>query len=273
MVLQEFHFKKTRSRAPAVLDGTQHLQIQRVFGLTTCAFLCLRLSCQYSETSRLCITRNPEAISVSVINPGSGLFDTYNVTQQDPTTCADIRKDNPDPHSGEYTIMPSAPQFRGIRVKVFCLMNDTHQLEYVTLPNENVGNYPKRSNENCGHEVLYLPADRVGTDGVTVYRKIRILPSTMSVVRTDTSFTSGTKRKPHQFGTAGDCYSYGRNCKRIGTFHINTLGTGMKFASDLKWTGVGYAAKVHSITRTKDGAVIDLVCGGWCGGCGIYTIT
>ncbi|XP_046580868.1 A disintegrin and metalloproteinase with thrombospondin motifs 9-like [Haliotis rubra] len=163
--------------------------------------------------------------------------------------------------------MPQAPQFRGISVNVYCLMNDTHQLEYVTLPNENIGNFPKISNDNCGSEEPYLKDGGVGQDGVTVYQKIRIIPSTMTVVRTDSTFTSGTKTKPHQFGKAEDCYSYDGNCKRIGTFHIDTLGTGMKFASDLKWTGEGYAAKVHSITRTQDGAIIDLVCGGWCGGC------
>ncbi|XP_046580863.1 A disintegrin and metalloproteinase with thrombospondin motifs 9-like [Haliotis rubra] len=163
--------------------------------------------------------------------------------------------------------MPQAPQFSGISVKVFCLMNDTHQLEYVTLPNENIGNFPKRSNNDCGSEEPYLRAAGVGKDGVTVYQKIRIIPSTMSVLRTDTTFTSGNKTKPHKYGKAEDCYSYKGACKRIGTFHIDTLGTGMKFATDLMWTGTGSSSKVHSITRTQDGAIIDLVCGGWCAGC------
>ncbi|XP_046580892.1 A disintegrin and metalloproteinase with thrombospondin motifs 9-like [Haliotis rubra] len=222
---------------------------------------------QYSDGSRLCITRHTDAVSGGVINPGSGLYHTFIDTKEDPATCSEIRKDNPAAHSGEYTIMPSAPQFRGMSVKVYCLMNDTHQLEYVTLPNENVGNYPKRSNGNCGNEVSYLPAVAVGKDGVTVYQKIRILPSTMTVVKTDITFTSGTKTEPHQFGRAEDCYSYKGHCKRVGTFHIDTLGTGMKFASDLGWTGDGYGSKVYSVTRSQDGAVIDLVCGGWCAGC------
>ncbi|XP_067653165.1 A disintegrin and metalloproteinase with thrombospondin motifs 9-like [Haliotis asinina] len=267
---KEFNYRKTGSGAPAVLDDPQHLQVQEVFGPTTCAILCSRLSCkefQYSDTSHLCITRHSDAVSGNSVNPGSGFFDTFIDNKEDPKTCSEIKKENPAAHSGEYTIVPSAPQFRGMSVKVFCLMNDTHQLEYVTLPNENVGSYPKRSNGGCGHEVLYLPAAAVGKDGVTVYQKIRIIPSTMTVVRDDTTFTTGTKAEPHPFGRAEDCYSYKGNCKRIGTFHIDTQGTGMKFARGLRWTGDGYASKVDSVTRTHDGAVIDLVCGGWCAGC------
>ncbi|XP_046562157.1 A disintegrin and metalloproteinase with thrombospondin motifs 9-like [Haliotis rubra] len=265
--LEESHFKKIRSGVPADLDNPQHLQIQNVFGLTTCAILCSNVSCQqfqYSDTSRFCITRQAEAVSGGVINPGSGLFDTY---KQDPTTCSEIREDNPGAQSGEYHIIPSAPQFRGMSVKVFCLMNDTHQLEYVTLPNENIGNFPKRSNAYCNSEVPYLRFDGVGQDGVTMYQKIRIIPSTMAVVTEDTTFTSGNKTKPHKYGMAVDCYSSTKACKGIGTFHIDTLGTGMKFATELMWTGYGHAGDLRSITRTQDGAIIDLVCGGWCGGC------
>ncbi|XP_067653159.1 uncharacterized protein [Haliotis asinina] len=265
--LEETHFKKYQSGAPADLDNPQNLHIQQVFRRTTCAALCFYRSCrefQYSDTSRLCITRHTDPVFGGVINPGKVLFDTY---KQDPTTCAELRTANPAAHSGEYTIVPSAPQFRGMSVKVFCLMNDTHQLEYVTLPNENIGNFPKRSNSNCRKEHPYLVASGVGRDGVTEYQKIRIIPSTMTVVRTDTTFTSGTKTKPHTYGRAEDCYSYSGTCKRIGTFRINTLGTGMKFATDLQWTASGSRSKVHSITRTHDGAVIDLVCGGWCGRC------
>ncbi|XP_067653173.1 A disintegrin and metalloproteinase with thrombospondin motifs gon-1-like [Haliotis asinina] len=265
--LEETHYKKWQSGAPAELGNPQHLQIQQVFTRTICAALCSYTSCkefQHSDTSRLCITRHTDPVSGGVINPGIGLFDTY---KQDPTTCAELRTANPAAHSGEYTIVPSAPQFRGMAVKVFCLMNDTHQLEYVTLPNENIGNFPKRSNNNCRKEQSHLVGDGVGLDGVTVYRKIRIIPSTMTVVRTDTTFTSGTKTKPHTYGRAEDCYSYSGTCKPIGTFRINTLGTGMKFAADLQWTAFGNKPKVHSITRTHDGAVIDLVCGGWCGRC------
>ncbi|XP_048251489.1 A disintegrin and metalloproteinase with thrombospondin motifs 9-like [Haliotis rufescens] len=232
--------------------------------------LCSRMSChefQYSDTSRTCITRHLEPISDSVLNPGSGLFDIFNDNEQEPKTCFEIRKNNPEAQSGEYKIIPSASQFEGVSVKVYCLMNDTHQMEYVTLPNRNIGNYPKRSNNNCRNEQLYLLAAGVGKDGVTEYQKIRVKPSTMTVVRTDTTFTSGNKTKPHTFGTAKDCYSYSGSCKRIGTFHIDTLGTGMKFSTDLKWTGKGSVGKVYSITRTQNGAVIDLVCGGWCGGC------
>ncbi|XP_046380082.1 A disintegrin and metalloproteinase with thrombospondin motifs 9-like [Haliotis rufescens] len=185
----------------------------------------------------------------------------------DPTTCFEIRKNNPTAQSGEYNILPLAPQFKGAPVKVYCLMNDTHQLEYVTLPNRNIGNYPRRSNGNCGKEMPYLVNDRVGLDGVTVFHRIRVQPSTMTVVRTDTTFTSGNKTKPHKFGSAEDCNSPSGSCKRIGTFHIDTLGTGMKFSINITWTGQGYAGKVHSITWTQNGAVIDLVCGGFCGGC------
>ncbi|XP_067653163.1 A disintegrin and metalloproteinase with thrombospondin motifs 9-like [Haliotis asinina] len=266
--LRDDHYEKIRSGAPAVIEDAQHFQIQQVFGLTTCAVLCLHMSCQefqYSDTSRLCITRHTDPVPGGAISPGIGLFDTY--YKQEPRSCAEIRKQNPAAHSGEYNIMPSAPQFRGIPVKVFCLMDDTHQLEYVTLPNENIGNFPKRSNSNCRKEHPYLVRGGVGRDGVTVYQKIRVIPSTMTVVRTDTTFTSGNKTKPHGYGKAEDCYSYEKYCKRIGTFRINTMGTGMKFATTLNWTGKGVASKVHSVTRTHDGAVVDLVCGGWCAGC------
>ncbi|XP_067653164.1 A disintegrin and metalloproteinase with thrombospondin motifs 9-like [Haliotis asinina] len=184
-----------------------------------------------------------------------------------PHTCSEIKKEIPTVQSGEYNIAPLAPQFRGVSVKVFCLMNDSHQLEYVTLPNKNIGNYPKRSSIDCGYERPYLPITAVGKDGVTLYQKIRIIPSTMTVLRADTTFTTGTKKEPHTFGRAEDCYSSVVDCKRRGTFHIDTQGTGMKFAKDLEWTGDGYASKVNSVTRTHDGAVIDLVCGGWCAGC------
>ncbi|XP_046331822.2 A disintegrin and metalloproteinase with thrombospondin motifs 9-like [Haliotis rufescens] len=267
--LKESHYKKTTSGTPAVLVNSQHLQAQEVFGLVSCAMLCSRMSCQefqFSDTSSMCITRHTEPISDGVINPGSGLFDIYDY-EQDPSTCFEIRKNNPTAQSGEYNILPLAPQFKGASVKVYCLMTDTHQLEYVTLPNRNIGNFPKRSNKDCVKEMPYLVDDGVGQDGVTVFHRIRVQPSTMTVVRTDTTFTSGNKTKPHTFGSAEDCYSIPGSCKRIGTFNIDTLGTGMKFSTNLTWTEKGTVGKVHSITRTQNGAVIDVVCGGWCGRC------
>ncbi|XP_046582985.1 A disintegrin and metalloproteinase with thrombospondin motifs 9-like [Haliotis rubra] len=187
----------------------------------------------------------------------------------DPETCFEVKHNNPTAESGDYYIHPSAPQFQGLSVKVFCLMNDTHQLEYVTLPNRNFGHYPKRSNGNCLNEQPILIELGIGNGGVTDYQKIRIHPSTMTVVTTDTTFASGNKTTPLQYGEAEDCYSYTSGCKKIGTFHINTLGTRMRFKNDLTWDvkSDGFKPLVQNITRQQNGAIIDVVCGGWCGGC------
>lgn len=50
----------------------------------------------------------------------------------------------------------------------------------------------------------------------------------MAVVRNDATFVRGSKTTPLDYGQAEDCYSYVVTCKKIGTFHINTLGTKMK---------------------------------------------
>ncbi|XP_046332410.2 A disintegrin and metalloproteinase with thrombospondin motifs 9-like [Haliotis rufescens] len=149
-------------------------------------------------------------------------------------------------------------------------MNDTHQMEYVTLPNRNFGHYPQRSNANCGEvEESYLSGAGVGMGGVTEYQKIRVQPSTMAVVRNDATFVSGSKTTPLDYGQAEDCYSHVVFCKKIGTFHINTLGTKMKVNTDQTWTVQvdSFNPRVESIAREENGAMIDIVCGGWCGGC------
>ncbi|XP_067664331.1 A disintegrin and metalloproteinase with thrombospondin motifs 9-like [Haliotis asinina] len=276
--LRERLFKRTAAATPPRLDRPQRLLQHTVLKLTDCARLCSRsTSCvdlQYSNTTGLCITGHSEDVSEGQISQ-SGPFDLYKRLFKDPETCFEIKHNNPTAESGEYYIYPSAPQFKGLSVKVFCLMNDTHQLEYVTLPNRNFGNYPKRSNRDCQNEVPILTGLGVDKDGVTEYQKIRIHPSVMPCftffffVTTDTTFASGNKTPPLQYGEAEDCYSYTSGCKKIGTFHINTLGTGMQFKNDLTWTVKldGFKPLVQSISRQQNGAIIDVVCGGWCGGC------
>lgn len=53
---------------------------------------------------------------------------------------------------------------------------------------------------------------------------------TMTVVRDDFTFANWTRVKNLKYGNAADCYTNRATCGPIGTFRINTLGTGMKFS-------------------------------------------
>ncbi|XP_046575758.1 A disintegrin and metalloproteinase with thrombospondin motifs 9-like [Haliotis rubra] len=260
-------FVKRNFAIPPVLEHPQHLQIQRVSSLLECARSCsVTTPChefQFSRTSSTCITRSTLVVNGGLLDNVTGLFDVFSRNPRAPTSCSAIKASDHTASDGEYYIYPTASQFQGVTVRVYCLMNDTHQLEYVTLPHRNFGEFPNKSNPTCTKEYPYLRGNGVGHNKIFDFRKIRVDPSTMTVTRDDYTFAVSTGNSG-KYGNAADCYTDKASCGPIGNFHINTLGTGMKFSDSLTWWASKLTAKV---TRQENGAIIDVVCGGYCGYC------
>ncbi|XP_046381499.2 A disintegrin and metalloproteinase with thrombospondin motifs 9-like [Haliotis rufescens] len=262
------NFVITDDGVPPSLGNPQHLQIQQVSSLLECARSCaVNTPCdqfQFSDTSSTCIRRYTLVVNGGLVENVTGLFAVYSRNPKAPNSCSAIKVNDPTASDGEYYIYPTATQFQDLTVRVYCLMNDTHQFEYVTLPHRNFGEFPKRSNPMCTSEKPYLQGTGVGHDGITEFQKIRVDPTTMTVVRADYTFANWTRVKKIKYGNAADCYTNKATCGPIGTFRINTLGTGMKFSDGLTWFHSALKAK---ITRQQNGAIIDVVCGGYCGYC------
>ncbi|XP_046350236.2 A disintegrin and metalloproteinase with thrombospondin motifs 9-like [Haliotis rufescens] len=185
--------------------------------------------------------------------------------------CSDVKKVDPNAGDGEYWIHTDAPSFIGYPSKIFCHnMNSGSPQEFVTLPFTKTAVFPQLTNQYCMQETTVMSGNGIQNVGTTHFSKIRVNITTMAIVRDDFTFTSGTGTK-RRYGEAKDCYteySESRSCTPKGTFNINTAGTGMIIDKKHEWEITNWKPFPPSVSRSADGTQIDLLCGGYCGGCG-----
>ncbi|XP_041367342.1 A disintegrin and metalloproteinase with thrombospondin motifs 20-like isoform X2 [Gigantopelta aegis] len=182
-------------------------------------------------------------------------------------SCSEVKACNSQYGDGEYWIYP-AP-YGTTKVKIYCHgMNSGSPTEYVTLNVVNKAYYPGKSSQECGPETF--PGCSNG-GGETHYTKIRVDIQTMEVDRIDSTFSTTVFGSPQNYGEANDCYTihYGgkkQTCGPKGTFNIDTTGTGLIIKKTLTFPVSGWNAWGQTV-RNTDGTKIDLLCGGWSGGC------
>ncbi|XP_046336159.1 A disintegrin and metalloproteinase with thrombospondin motifs 20-like [Haliotis rufescens] len=186
-----------------------------------------------------------------------------------PHMCEDIKTRDPTAGDGEYVLYPTAASMHGCPTKIYCSnMASGSPLEFVTLPTLNEGNYPEVHTMNCTEEIPYLSGFGVGSEGNYLYSKIRIHVKNMTIKADDFTFVNVVMGNTYPYGTASDCYTYQATCGPKGTFHINTLGTGMLVDKQLNWILHDFSHKGKlRVARSPGGEKIELLCGGFCGGC------
>ncbi|XP_067659154.1 A disintegrin and metalloproteinase with thrombospondin motifs 20-like [Haliotis asinina] len=184
------------------------------------------------------------------------------------STCKDLRLANPSVTDGDYWLYPTASQVHYNIVKMYCYgMGTSNPGEFITLPTPNRGEYPNETYQKCITHVFYL-SGCPGQQGVYIYSKIEIDPTTMNVNRTTRTFMTGTG-KSRDYAWVGDCFTELDNfytCGPKGSFTINTSGTGLIVDPALTWKKSGYKSKVV-MTKSDGDAVINLICGGYPGSC------
>ncbi|XP_041370257.1 uncharacterized protein LOC121384093 isoform X2 [Gigantopelta aegis] len=183
----------------------------------------------------------------------------------EPETCEEVKTLTGATTDGEYWLYP--PGLARQRVRIFCHDMAGQPKEFLTLLHPNTGDHPNIGNKNC-HGIAESPIPH--RSGSSNFTKIRVYIQTMVVDRRDYTFAMTTGR-PVPYGEANDCFSihysgHMAECGIRGNFRIDTSGTGLVVDQSLRWNPVGWRpyATWH---RSDDGAVIDLTCGGWCGGC------
>ncbi|XP_041366998.1 uncharacterized protein LOC121381717 [Gigantopelta aegis] len=182
-------------------------------------------------------------------------------------SCSEVKACNSQYEDGDYWIYP-AP-YGSTKVKIYCHgMSGGSPTEYVTLNVANKAYYPAESNIECEGET---PPGCSNGGGETHYNKIRVDIQTMEVNRTERTFATTVFGRPLNYGEANDCYTshYGgvkRPCGPKGTFNIDTTGTGLIVRNTLTFLLNGLNPWGQGVGNT-DGTKIDLLCGGWPGGC------
>ncbi|XP_067656169.1 A disintegrin and metalloproteinase with thrombospondin motifs 20-like isoform X1 [Haliotis asinina] len=190
-----------------------------------------------------------------------------------PTSCADIRNFTSKPVDGHYWLYP--PGLGGQdQARIYCHNMGTTPEEFVSLPVPNSGVYPEEELVPCSGPKRYSV---IGNQwGSWTYNKIKIDLKTMAVDQGDRAFATwiGTAQ---DYGVAQDCYhNHGatRGCGPVGTFTIDTTGTGFRVNPSLSWKSIGWMPWTI-FSRENNGLVVNLNCGGYCGGCspdGVLTL-
>ncbi|XP_046326881.1 A disintegrin and metalloproteinase with thrombospondin motifs 9-like [Haliotis rufescens] len=179
-----------------------------------------------------------------------------------PSTCAEVKRCESGRTDGEYWLYP--PTFNGQKARIYCHgMSGNAPAEYVSLGTSNSGHYPNTKRANCGSTGTWP-----GKGGDTTFTKIKVNTETMEIVSDDHQFATSTNNL-FPYGEAHDCYTnHGsiNNCGPLGTFTIDTTGTGMRVDLQVNWVGRGWMPWAI-FSRSNDGLVINLNCGGFCGRC------
>ncbi|XP_067686027.1 uncharacterized protein [Haliotis asinina] len=180
------------------------------------------------------------------------------------TSCSDVQQCQPESPDGEYWLNVGSYPFNQIRI--YCHeMNTENPREYVTLMNENYGFYPGLRSPGCTGDV-----SRPEMENHRWFQKIRFDVKHMTVVRNDYTFSNWTS-KATPYGRAADCYTtHGDSvavCGTKGRFTIDLRGTGLAVVPEQTWSKDGFMSIIQSISRSHEGSVIELRCGGFCGGC------
>ncbi|XP_071109513.1 A disintegrin and metalloproteinase with thrombospondin motifs gon-1-like [Haliotis cracherodii] len=240
--------------------------------LRTCLDGQFCLSAYFERENVTCITNgfaipDGESTDVTTHAPGFSLYTLTGKVVNYPSTCSEVKAQLNVTSDGEYWLYPRSSTMYNNRARVYCNgMNTTTPTEYVSLATVNVGVYPRKQNRGCRGESNSVPGP--GRPGITRFYKIRIRPETMTVVLDDFTFATWEENR-HGYAEALDCYNnyYGSApCGPVGTFRVDTRGTGLVVDLNAKWKGFDWRPYT-SVTRSEGGAVIDLLCGGWCGGC------
>lgn len=190
------------------------------------------------------------------------------------TSCAQVRESlgSAEGSDGEYMLLVG-----GRNMSIYCQgMNSTHAppAEYLTLPAGEEGNFAE-----IYDKILIQPStcphggerrrdcacvEDLTHKGYTVFSKIRLNVTTLSVDTYDFTFARAVGGRLVSYGEAGDCFSMA-SCPQ-GEFSINLSGTPLAVSPQTRWEAKGSHAS-HQIKRLDDNQRVLGRCGGYCGTC------
>ncbi|XP_067655495.1 uncharacterized protein [Haliotis asinina] len=183
-----------------------------------------------------------------------------NMTCKRLSSCKDVLELNSNYSDGEYWLYPEP--LNGDRVKVYCHdMKDTPR-EYITLITPYVMDAPKLQNVFCSGNDKIRYNSRLGKH---VFSKFGLNIETMTVLKRDHNFYNKTGVDRARVGKVRDCYS--ENCGPIGRGVIDLRGTGLSVGTNVTWKK--YAGWTPIVNRSFGGQLIEVRCGGNCGGCDV----
>ncbi|XP_046345123.2 uncharacterized protein LOC124125804 [Haliotis rufescens] len=174
------------------------------------------------------------------------------------SNCGDVLQFSPTYTDGEYWLYPQP--LNGERVKVYCHgMNNTPS-EYISLTTPYFMDAPRISNFNCSGNDTPAEKDWLGHH---IYSKFGLDVQTMEIRQSDDDFYSKEGNKSARVGEVRDCYS--RNCGPVGRAVIDLRGTGFSLDTGVTWKMLGKWGP--NVTRSSNGQLIEIRCGGYCGVC------
>ncbi|HWI60517.1 MAG TPA: GON domain-containing protein [Symbiobacteriaceae bacterium] len=191
-----------------------------------------------------------------------------------PTSCAEVKQQNPAATDGEYTL-----NLQGRSARIYCADMAGTPKEYVSLAHTG-GNYNYSfyygSHKNHYYQYWWV----YGTNALTHYNKVRINPVTLVVDQNDQKFavlTSVGKNgydssdpnfnpvpQSVAYGTGGDCAA---SWSALGKANVDLTGTDFALADETNFGWGGFAAN-GSVSVDPGRQIVNMTGGGWCGGVG-----
>ncbi|KAK6187366.1 hypothetical protein SNE40_005414 [Patella caerulea] len=185
-------------------------------------------------------------------------------------SCEDVKLCSSGHVDGEYWLYPMVYGNTN-RVKIYCHnLTSEAPSEYITLPQGNEHFYP--ASENIYNEDQITCKTVIRTKlraGSSVFDKVGVDVETMVIRQTDYQFAQVDWGLNSPYGDARDCSLYHPLCDNstVGYFEMNTTNTGLVIDPTIEWLPFGWAGQLKYFNRSSANTVIEVVCGGYCGGC------
>ncbi|XP_046380186.2 uncharacterized protein LOC124151652 [Haliotis rufescens] len=177
------------------------------------------------------------------------------------SNCTEVQQLSSTYTDGEYWLYPR--QLSGVRVKVYCHAMNSTPSEYISLPTPYFMDSPRIQNYHCNGE---SPSDNYRL-GYYVFSKFGLNIETMEIEKSDRVFYNMTGTLTVKVGEVRDCYTQPESsCSPKGRGVMDLRGTGLALNETVKWF---HYRQEPIVTRSSNDQLIEVRCGGWCGGCQI----
>ena len=173
-----------------------------------------------------------------------------------PSSCAEIKRQNPDAEDGEYTLYLGKDEAKPIQI--YCSNMAGYPIEFVTL----IGN-----GEMSNYASVNFPEHEL----LTQFERIRIHIGSLTIDPTDRTFTSTTGSVPtngeqqvNDFGRALGC-NEGQIGTATGRANIDLTGTGFALSSAVEFVTEGKDIENSNAEILENGTIANLSVSGRCG--------
>ncbi|ESO96452.1 hypothetical protein LOTGIDRAFT_159863 [Lottia gigantea] len=180
----------------------------------------------------------------------------------DVQSCAQVKLCDPNyTTDGEYWLYPAIYNYRP--VKIYCKgMNTPTPSEYLTLFETNLFMY--QNNRYTDGTSCSMETYEHENSGRTLYNKIGVDIRTMTIIETDSNFTTQIQGKVVRYGWVQSCSGYTSSCDYKGVAGMSVADTGLIFSGMNEWIKFGTDGEFSTVLRNDH--TIALKGDGACGG-------